>query len=128
TMPYASYPGQPQIHVDPNSNQTTPRGFFEYPALTGLFAWTAAKLGTVAAQVTGRPEPASAFFYWNAAMLALLALACTWMLDGLVKDRRRILFFCAGSSLMLYAFHNWDLLAVTLTLACVRAYERRRLV
>jgi uncharacterized membrane protein len=86
----------------------------EYPPATGLFMWSASLLGR------GEGE----FFLTNAALLSALAFAISWLLyraAGL-----RALYFALAPSLALYAFLNWDLLAVFLATAGTLAFLRRR--
>lgn len=86
----------------------------EYPVGTGLFMWAASL-------PTNDPET---FFVSNAVLLALLGLATAWLLSRIVQ--RRALYFAAAPTLALYAFLNWDLLAVALMTAGLVAYLRRR--
>lgn len=88
-------------------------GDLEYPVGTGLF------VGAIAS-VVGSGQ---AFFRLNALLLAVAALLGSLLLLALVEDRRRVLLFALGSPLLLYAFHNWDLLAVTLMIGALLAYR-----
>lgn len=90
-------------------------GDLEYPVGTGLF------VGAIASIVQG----GQAFFRANAAGLAIAGLVTVALLARMVDDRRRVLYVALGSPLMLYAFHNWDLLAVMLMVAGLLAYHRR---
>jgi uncharacterized membrane protein len=86
----------------------------EYPVLTGLFMWVASL------PVNDR----EAFFIANAVPLFLLGLLTAYLLARVVG--RRALFFAAAPTLALYAFLNWDLIAVALMTAGLVAYLRRR--
>ncbi len=86
----------------------------DYPVATGLLMWTAS--------LAGRGE--GTFFVANAALLGALALLTAWLL---VKATGfRALYFAAAPTLALYAFLNWDLLAVALATAGTVAFLRRR--
>lgn len=86
----------------------------DYPVVTGLFMWVAS--------LAGRGE--GRFFLTNAAALAILALATAWLLARHVGLRS--LYFAAAPTLFLYAFLNWDLLAVFLATAGTVAFLHRR--
>lgn len=86
----------------------------EYPVGTAMFMWLAS--------LPVRGE--GAFFLANAAGLALLGLATAWLLFGMIGWRAML--FASAPSLALYAFSNWDLLAVALTTAGLAAFFRRR--
>jgi uncharacterized membrane protein len=86
----------------------------EYPVLTGLFMWTAS--------LVGRGE--GDFFVANAVLLTGLALATSWFLYRAAGSRA--LFFALAPTLAIYAFLNWDLLAVALATAGTLAFLRRR--
>ncbi|HEX8100333.1 MAG TPA: glycosyltransferase 87 family protein [Actinomycetota bacterium] len=100
-------------YLDPCPAQ--PSNCDEYPVLTMYFMRLAASLS--------RPT-ASAFFAANAALLAILAYLTAWMLFKLVGERA--LYFALAPTLLLYAFINWDLLAVGLAAAATLAFARRR--
>jgi uncharacterized membrane protein len=74
----------------------------EYPAGTGLYFGIVAKTTTTLVS----------FFNANAVGLALMGLAAAWALSSMARDPRRVLLYALGPPLILYAFHNWDLLAV----------------
>lgn len=99
-------------HGDTNPTLSDRRGFLEYPVLTGLLMWTAARLGTIRSSLAGEAETGIEFFYWNAALLSLCALGVTYVAWRMAPDPRRVAYWTAGSPLALYAFHNWDLLAI----------------
>jgi uncharacterized membrane protein len=86
----------------------------EYPLLTMYAMRLSAWVG----------DSYAGFFHANAALLALCALAVSWMLHRLTGARA--LFFAVAPTLIVYAFVNWDLLAVALATAATLAYLRRR--
>jgi uncharacterized membrane protein len=91
-------------------------GANEYPVLTGLFMWATGFL----AEDTGR------YLQVSAALLGAAAVATAWLLGGLVG--RRALLWAASPALGLFAFHNWDVLAVAAAMAGIWAWARRRAV
>lgn len=86
----------------------------EYPVGTGLFMWIA----------SWPVDNAHTFYAVNALFLMVFGLATAWLLYETVRDRA--LFFAAAPTLALYAFLNWDLLAVALMTAAVVAFLRGR--
>ena len=100
-------------YLDPCPAQ--PTNCDEYPVLTMYFMRLAAALS--------RPS-AGSFFAANVALLALLAYVTAWALYELVGGRA--LYFAVAPTLLLYAFINWDLLAVALATAATLAFARRR--
>lgn len=89
-------------YVDGDGDLDTPDGDLEYPVVTGYF------IGAMARAADGGIQ----FFHLNALGLAAAGIAAAVALALIAPDRRRVLFFALGPSLILYAFHNWDLLAV----------------
>jgi len=86
----------------------------EYPAGTGLY------VGTVARTVS----TANGFFNANAIGLALMGLAAAFALIAMALEPRRVLLYAIGPAMILYAFHNWDLLAVGMATLAIYAYWR----
>jgi uncharacterized membrane protein len=84
----------------------------EYPVLSGVAMWKAAVLSRNHAD----------FFHWTALTLSIAALATGWALHHLTG--RRALYFAAAPALALYAYLNWDLLAVALATRATLAYLR----
>jgi uncharacterized membrane protein len=82
-------------------------GFNEYPVLTGLVMWA-----------TGWPS-ASVSSYLAVTMieLALCAMLAAWLLWRMVA--LRAVFWTLSPILVLYAFQNWDLLAIAASVAGV---------
>lgn len=122
TFPYVDHEGEAS-----GKPLQSRRGFLEYPVLTGMLLWSAAILGTLAAEVTGTSEGVRDFFFWNVALLTLLAFATLALLRRLVPAGPTWLYFAAAPSLALYAFHNWDLLAVFFTVAALVAYKNSKI-
>lgn len=86
----------------------------EYPVLTGL-----------SMALAGIPaDSAPSFFVWNALMLGALGLVTAGVLTRLAG--LRALFFAAAPTLLIYAFVNWDLLAVAAATLGTWAFLRRR--
>jgi len=86
----------------------------EYPAGTILYVGVVDEL----------TSDARGFFQGNAVGIAAVGLAITAMLAAIATDRRRVLLFALGPPLFLYAFQNWDLLAVALLVAGLVAVHR----
>jgi uncharacterized membrane protein len=86
----------------------------EYPVGTGLFMWVAS--------LYGRGE--GDFVVANTVLLAALGLLTSAVLFRAVGHRA--LYFALAPALALYAFLNWDLLAVALASAATVAFLRRR--
>jgi uncharacterized membrane protein len=103
----------PYVHGGIQGDRWLP-GFMEYPVVTGLFAW-----------VTARPawSPRS-FLAVSAVFLAPLALLVAYLLACMSGPRA--LLFAAAPALVLYAFHNWDLLAVAPTVGALWCWWRGR--
>ncbi len=90
--------------------------FDEYPVLIGLEQWAAAALS----------DGMAGFFAWTALFSSLFALGTTLLVADLTQPRRRVFLWALGPPLALYAFHNWDLLAVFLTTLGLWAFRRDR--
>lgn len=90
------------------------RGFLEYPVVTGL---------VVALTAIPSSSPAS-YLVWNALVLGGMALVSALLMvraAGLAALR-----FAAAPALVLFAFSNWDLLAVACVAAgCVSTTQKR---
>ncbi|MBK1784626.1 glycosyltransferase family 87 protein [Prauserella cavernicola] len=76
-------------------------GSLEYPVLTGVAVWAGAFFADTDAQ----------FLLFSALLLIPFGLVTAWLLGRL--SGWRALVWAVGPPLVLYAFHNWDLLAVT---------------
>jgi uncharacterized membrane protein len=86
----------------------------EYPVVTGITMWLVARPAT-------SPEE---FFVYTAILLATAAFGIAFFLFRLVG--RRALYFTLAPTLLLYAFVNWDLLAVLCATAATYAFLKRR--
>ncbi len=86
----------------------------EYPVLTMYFMRAAAWIG----------HGYSGFFWANAALLSLCALITAWALFLMVGERA--LYFAVAPTLLIYAFVNWDLLAVAITTVATLVLLQRR--
>ncbi|MEX0755266.1 MAG: glycosyltransferase 87 family protein [Actinomycetota bacterium] len=87
-------------------------------------AWLAPSTGP-ALEGAASSRSYAGFFYWNAAILALAAVAIAVALYLLVGGRRA-LFFALSPTLLIYGFVNWDLLAVAFATLGTLAYIERR--
>jgi uncharacterized membrane protein len=89
-------------------------GAIEYPVLTGLFMWIAGLFA----------EGSNGYLVVSAVLLAPFAV---WTARTLARMSGRRAFLWAGApALVLYAFHNWDLLVVAATVGGLWAWRRRR--
>ncbi|HEX2295642.1 MAG TPA: glycosyltransferase 87 family protein, partial [Actinomycetota bacterium] len=87
-------------------------GAIEYPVLTGLFMW-----------LTGLPvADGNQFFVVSAILLAPAALATAYLLARM--SGWRALLWAAAPAVVLYAFHNWDLLVVGSAVAGLWCWRR----
>jgi uncharacterized membrane protein len=75
-------------------------GAIEYPVLTGLFMWASGLLVTAD----------SSYLSLSALLLSPFGLMTSWLLWRMAG--LRALLWAAAPAIVLYAFHNWDLLAV----------------
>lgn len=89
-------------------------GAIEYPVLTGVFMW-----------LTGLPvSDGNQFFVVSALLLAPAALATAYLLARMTGWRA--LTWAAAPAVVLYAFHNWDLLVVVCAVAGIWCWRRER--
>jgi uncharacterized membrane protein len=84
---------------------------FEYPVLTGVFVWASSLLAD------GR----ASFLVVSTVLLLPFALLTAWYLHRM--SGRRALLWAASPSLVLYALHNWDLLAVAAATAALWSWS-----
>lgn len=86
---------------------------FEYPVLTGMFMDAAGRLLRALVRLGIMASNDSAgYLAVSSLLLAPFAFAVTVLLRPRVT-RTRLLVWAMGVPLVLYAFHNWDLLAVS---------------
>ncbi|MDQ4149220.1 MAG: glycosyltransferase 87 family protein, partial [Actinomycetota bacterium] len=98
----------------------------EYPVLTGTFMDLTGRLLRVLVRLGLVSAPSDgAYFALTAILLTPFALAVTLILRPHVT-RQRLLVWAVGTPLILYAFHNWDLIAVAAAVWGLAALERRR--
>ncbi|MQA99546.1 MAG: hypothetical protein GEU78_04535 [Actinobacteria bacterium] len=89
-------------------------GAIEYPVLTGLFMWIAGLFA----------ESSNGYLVVSAVLLAPFAV---WTARTLARmGGRRALLWAAAPALVLYAFHNWDLLVVAAAVGALWAWRQRR--
>lgn len=86
----------------------------EYPVVIGYVAWMTGWFG----------QTVSSFFIANAALSAVLAIVMTLML--MERGGQRIWRWAFAVPLALYAFHNWDLVAMVPAMAGLIAFDRGR--
>ena len=101
-------------YVDGRLVDGAPVDTFEYPVLTGVFIWASSLLAD------GR----TSFLLVSTVLLLPFALLTAWHLHVLV-GRRALLWSCSPA-LVLYALHNWDLLAVAAATAALWCWARGR--
>ena len=94
----------PYLQGGMRGNQLLP-GSIEYPVLTGIFAWVTAQMAW----------SARSYLAISALFLGALGLLISYLLARMAGWRA--LLWAAAPALVLYAFHNWDLLAVAPTVA-----------
>ena len=89
-------------------------GAIEYPVLTGVFMWA-----------SGLPvSTVNSYLVISAVLLAPFALVTTWLLWRM--SGHRALLWAAAPAIVLYAFHNWDLLVVAAVAGGLYAWSRGR--
>ncbi|HEX2239688.1 MAG TPA: glycosyltransferase 87 family protein [Actinomycetota bacterium] len=101
----------PYIHGYLNNGEPT-NGAIEYPVLTGVFMWASGKL-----VLTGNE-----YLRVSAFLLAPFGLLTAWFLLRMVGWRA--LLWAAAPALILYSFHNWDLLTAAAAVAGFYAWHR----
>ncbi|MDQ3877123.1 MAG: hypothetical protein M3290_02055, partial [Actinomycetota bacterium] len=102
----------PYIHGSLDQSNQPANGAIEYPVLTGLFMW-----------FTGRfVHDANRYLEVSALFLAPFALLSAYLLT--LMRRWRALMWAAAPSIVLYSFHNWDLLVVAAAVAGFYMWHR----
>lgn len=89
-------------------------GAIEYPVLTGLFMWLSGLL----------VNDSNAYLRVTSLLLAPFALVSAYLLAQMTG--RRALMWSAAPALILYSFHNWDLLVVAAAVAGLWFWWRER--
>jgi uncharacterized membrane protein len=107
-------------HVFPYVNGVIVNGevreAFEYPVLTGVFIWFSSLFAD------GR----TSFLLASAVLMGPFAVLTAYHLFKLAG--RRALLWAAAPAMVLYALHNWDLLAVAAAVGGLYAWHRGRTV
>lgn len=80
-------------------------GAIEYPVLTGVFMWASGAL----------VDDGDSYLRVSALLLAPFAILAAYLLAKMAG--MRALLWSAAPALILYSFHNWDLLVVAATVA-----------
>ena len=125
-FPYATswidHPGQPGQQLR----------YMEYPVITGLYQWVAAKAAQIWVAIGSSgwlPSSAPAIVYFNISAVGLTAawLLTVWALVGLSRRRPWDAALAALSPLVVvHAFTNFDALATALATVGLLAWARRR--
>ena len=98
----------------------------EYPVLTGMFMDLCGRVLRALVRLNLIDEATDgAYFALTSLLLAPLAIAVTLLLRPRVT-RPRLMIWAVGTPIVLYAFHNWDLLAVAAAVWGLVAFERSR--
>jgi uncharacterized membrane protein len=114
----------PYIHGVLHNDQLT-HGAIEYPVLTGLFMYASAHLGRWLPFLPHADASSdNEYLYDSALLLAPFALVISLLLASMA--RRRALLWALAPALILYAFHNWDLLVVAAAVAGFWCWHRER--
>jgi hypothetical protein len=90
------------------------QGAIEYPVLTGTFMWVAAQF---ASDFNG-------YLYASSILLAPFGLLTAYLLARM--SGARALLWAAAPAVVLYAFHNWDLLVVAAAAGGIYLWHRDR--
>lgn len=94
-------------HVD------EPDGDLEYPVGTGYVVMLAGAIASDGVE----------FFNITVVLLALCGLVAGLQLIAMARDRWRLMLMFASPPLVLYAFHNWDLLAVMIVVLAIASWR-----
>jgi uncharacterized membrane protein len=89
-------------------------GANEYPVLTGILMWLPSIVS----------DDADPYLLTSMVLLAPFGLATAWVLGRMTG--RRALFWSASPMVLLYAFHNWDLVVVAASVAGFWCWWRGR--
>lgn len=96
----------------------------EYPVLTGMFMDLAGRVLRGFSSLTDLSIDDRSYFVVSSVLLAPFAFAITLVLRPHVRAGR-LLIWSIGTPLVLYAFHNWDLIAVLGGVIAMVAMELR---
>lgn len=111
-FPYVDARIDKELRADGSVDYHLTGAAIEYPVLTGMFMYLS---GTWA-------ETDDAYLVHSALLLAPFALLAAFLLARL--EGTRALLFAAAPAIVLYAFHNWDLLVVAAAVGGFYAYRR----
>ncbi len=75
-------------------------GAIEYPVLTGVFMWIAARFSS----------SSNSYLVVTSILLVPFGLLAAWLLAKMTRERA--ILWAAAPAVVLYAFHNWDLMVV----------------
>jgi uncharacterized membrane protein len=101
-------------YLDSTSASRIAQQDLEYPVGTGLYVGVIARMTSTA----------TSFFNANAVGLVIMGLAAACALAAMALDPKRVLLYALGPAVVLYGFHNWDLLAVGMATLALYAYWR----
>ena len=96
----------------------------EYPVLIGAQMWVAA--GIVRAVIPPAQAQSVAFFVITVLLSAPLYAWAAFRLYRIGVGPRRLLWMIAAPTFMVYAFMNWDALAVALSVIAIELHRRNR--
>jgi uncharacterized membrane protein len=114
----------PYIHGTLRNGELA-HGAIEYPVLTGVFMYASAHLGRVLPFIPrASASNGNEYLYESALLLAPFALLTALFLARMARGRA--LLWAAAPSLVLYAFHNWDLLVVAAAVGGFWCWHRER--
>ena len=105
-------------YIDSTAASRLQQHDIEYPVGTGLY------MGAVAKE-TSTP---TAYFNATAVGLAIAGIVAVWATALTAADQSRALYVALAPTILLYAFLNWDLLAVATTALAFLALQRKRTV
>lgn len=104
----------PYVHGHLSTGDELAGGAIEYPVLTGVFMWA-----------SGLPVDSDrSYLVVSVLLLAPFAFATAYLLWRMAG--RRALLWAGAPALVLYAFHNWDLLAVAAAVGGLWMWHRDR--
>ncbi|HEY7874187.1 MAG TPA: glycosyltransferase 87 family protein [Actinomycetota bacterium] len=103
----------PYVHAEMSGGELL-NGGIEYPVLTGVFMWFAGLF----------TDDANSYLRVSAILLAPFGMLASYLLARLSGPRA--LLWAAAPAIVLYAFHNWDLLVVAAMVAGFWAWRREK--
>ena len=104
----------PYVHGRLEGDQGLVGGAIEYPVLTGVFMWFSGLF----------VSDGNAYLVVSAVLLAPFALLAAYLLGRVTPGRAWM--WAAAPAVVLYAFHNWDLLVVAAAVGGFYAWYRRK--